>query len=55
VGAQNEFLAIAEATARVAGATLLERFHGPAQGVTTKSSATDPVSDADRARGRRGV
>jgi myo-inositol-1(or 4)-monophosphatase len=28
---------------------LLERFQGPALGVTTKSSATDPVSDADRA------
>jgi myo-inositol-1(or 4)-monophosphatase len=49
VDTQNDFLAIAEATARVAGAILLERFHGPAQGVTTKSSATDPVSDADRA------
>ena len=49
MGDQKELLAIAESTARAAGATLLERFHGPALGVTTKSSATDPVSDADRA------
>jgi myo-inositol-1(or 4)-monophosphatase len=27
---------------------LLERFHGPAKGVTAKSSPTDLVSDADR-------
>jgi myo-inositol-1(or 4)-monophosphatase len=34
--------------ARAAGALLAERFRGTASGVSTKSSATDPVSDADR-------
>ena len=44
----KELLELAESTARTAGALLLDRFHGPAKGVTTKSTATDPVSDADR-------
>ena len=34
--------------ARRAGELLLERAQGPARGVTTKSSPTDLVSDADR-------
>jgi myo-inositol-1(or 4)-monophosphatase len=41
-------LSLAVAAARSAGALLLARFGGPAQGVGTKSSATDMVSDADR-------
>ena len=44
-----EALALAERCAVVAGAILVERFGRPAEGATTKSSATDPVSDADRA------
>jgi myo-inositol-1(or 4)-monophosphatase len=42
-------LALAERLAREAGALLLERFGGPAQGIGSKSSETDLVSDADRA------
>lgn len=41
-------LELAERAARAAGALLLERFGGPAQGVERKSSRTDMVSDADR-------
>jgi myo-inositol-1(or 4)-monophosphatase len=41
-------LALAERAAREAGALLLERFGEPARGLGSKSSATDPVSDADR-------
>lgn len=41
-------LALAESAARAAGAVLLERY-GAAGGVETKSSATDPVTEADRA------
>ena len=41
-------LELAESVAREAGALLLERFRRPATGVDSKSSATDPVSDADR-------
>ncbi|MDQ3401267.1 MAG: inositol monophosphatase [Chloroflexota bacterium] len=44
-----ELLALAEGAARAAGEILLERWRGPATGVTTKSSHTDPASDADRA------
>ena len=39
---------LAESVAREAGQLLLERFRRPATGVDSKSSATDPVSDADR-------
>jgi len=42
-------LELAERAAREAGHLLLERFEGPARGVGAKSSATDLVSDADRA------
>ena len=42
-------LALAESVAREAGALLLERFGGPATGISSKSSRTDLVSDADRA------
>lgn len=41
-------LDLAERAAQAAGGLLVERFHGVASGVETKSSATDPVSDADR-------
>ncbi|MFI5838742.1 inositol monophosphatase family protein [Catenuloplanes sp. NPDC051500] len=41
-------LAVAERVARLAGAELLRRFRGPAR-IDVKSSATDLVSDADRA------
>jgi myo-inositol-1(or 4)-monophosphatase len=45
----SALLDIALDAARTAGAMLLERFRGPASGVSSKSSPTDPVSDADRA------
>ncbi len=44
----QELLEIASRAATGAGGLLLERFGGPAQGVTTKSTPTDVVSDADR-------
>lgn len=40
--------ALAADVARSAGALLLERYGGPARGVSAKSSRTDLVSDADR-------
>ena len=42
-------LTIATDAAREAGLLLLERFGSAHEGVTTKSTATDMVSDADRA------
>jgi len=42
-------LDLAVDAARAAGALLLERARAPRTGVSTKSSATDMVSDADRA------
>ena len=42
-------LAIAIAAAREAGAVLLEHSRAAATGVASKSTRTDPVSDADRA------
>jgi myo-inositol-1(or 4)-monophosphatase len=44
----DHLLPLATDMARRAGALLLERFGGPAQGVDTKSTAIDLVSDADR-------
>lgn len=44
----RELLALAENTAHAAGNELLRRA-GNVQGLGTKSTATDPVSDADRA------
>jgi myo-inositol-1(or 4)-monophosphatase len=44
----SEDLALAERAARAAGRVLLERYGGPVEGLDVKSSATDPVSDADR-------
>ena len=46
---EAELLDVACAAARAAAAELLERYERTAQGVDTKTSATDPVSDADRA------
>ncbi len=48
----EELLEIAVAAARPAGALLLERFRGPATGLSAKTSRTDLVSDADRAAER---
>ncbi|MEZ5080673.1 MAG: inositol monophosphatase family protein [Thermoleophilia bacterium] len=45
----RELLDVASAAADAAAAILGERFGRPAAGVTTKSSATDMVSEADRA------
>jgi myo-inositol-1(or 4)-monophosphatase len=42
-------LELAERAARAAGAVLVERFGGPAEGLGHKTSDTDLVSDADRA------
>jgi myo-inositol-1(or 4)-monophosphatase len=42
-------LELAERAARLGGEILLERFRRPAEGVESKSTETDPVSDADRA------
>ena len=44
----EELLEIAVAAALPAGALLLERFRGPATGLSAKTSRTDLVSDADR-------
>ena len=47
-GLLNADLALAERAARRAGAVLLSYFGRPPEGLDTKSSRTDPVSDADR-------
>ena len=44
----NLLVEIAVEAARAAGALLLERFGFDATGVSSKSTPTDPVSDADR-------
>lgn len=43
-----DLLRLALAAAHAAGALLLERFGGPSSGVSSKSTRTDLVSDADR-------
>jgi myo-inositol-1(or 4)-monophosphatase len=43
-----ELLALAERAARAAGELLRERLYAPVSGLEYKSTATDPVSDADR-------
>lgn len=45
---RDELLQLALSAATTTGEMLLERFRGPARGVTAKSSPTDLVSDADR-------
>jgi myo-inositol-1(or 4)-monophosphatase len=44
----SSLLEVAEDAAREAGALLIERFGSAATGVGSKSTPTDPVSDADR-------
>ncbi|HVL81873.1 MAG TPA: inositol monophosphatase family protein [Actinomycetota bacterium] len=44
-----DLLAVAVRAARAGAEALMERFGGPVRGLETKSTATDPVSDADRA------
>jgi myo-inositol-1(or 4)-monophosphatase len=48
MGDAAALLDLASEAARRAGALLLDRFEGPARGVSTKSTPTDLVSDADR-------
>jgi len=45
----NELVSLAEEAATRAGEILLEHFAGSIAGLDTKTSPTDPVSDADRA------
>jgi myo-inositol-1(or 4)-monophosphatase len=46
---EAELLDVARAAAHAAAAELLARYEHAAEGLDTKTSATDPVSDADRA------
>jgi myo-inositol-1(or 4)-monophosphatase len=46
---EDELLTVAHEAARAAAQELMSRFGGDARGVRTKSTATDPVSDADLA------
>jgi len=46
---EAELLDVARAAARAAAAELLARYEHTAEGLATKTTATDPVSDADRA------
>ena len=48
----DDLLDLAQRAARQAGAFLVERFEAPASGISSKSSPTDLVSDADRASER---
>jgi len=48
-GSEVELLGVARAAARAAAGELLARYERAAEGYGTKTSATDPVSDADRA------
>jgi myo-inositol-1(or 4)-monophosphatase len=48
----NPDLELADRAARAAGDVLMSYYGRPAEGVSTKSSATDLVSDADRAAER---
>ena len=45
----DDLVDLAQRAARAAGWLLQERFHRPVQGLESKSTPTDPVSDADRA------
>jgi myo-inositol-1(or 4)-monophosphatase len=49
---EAELLDVARAATHAAAAELLARHERPSQGVGTKTTATDPVSDADRAAER---
>src|SRR5438067_447225 len=46
---EDELLAVAHEAATAAAAELMSRFGGRVRGLRTKSSATDPVSEADLA------
>jgi myo-inositol-1(or 4)-monophosphatase len=46
---QDELLALATRIAREAGELLLDHYQHSATGIETKTTPTDPVSDADRA------
>lgn len=46
---EAELLDVARAAARAAGVELLARYEHAVEGLATKTTATDPVSDADRA------
>src|SRR2546423_13585840 len=48
----GELLAVADAAARAAGAVLCDRFGGPGRDVQSKTTPTDPVSEADLAAER---
>lgn len=50
--AEAELLEVARVAARAAAGELLARYEAAPEGVSTKSSATDPVSEADRAAER---
>lgn len=52
VAAEAELLEVARAAARAAADELLARYEAAPEGVATKSTATDPVSEADRAAER---
>ena len=49
VADEAELLGVARAAARAAAAELLARYDAAPEGLDTKTTATDPVSDADRA------
>ncbi len=49
---ERELLDVARAAARAAACELLARYDAAPEGVDTKSTATDPVSEADRAAAR---
>lgn len=49
---EAELLEVARAAARAAAGELLARYDAAPEGVGTKSTATDPVSEADRAAER---
>jgi myo-inositol-1(or 4)-monophosphatase len=53
-GHEAELLDVARAAAAAAAAELLARYEATPEGVATKSTATDPVSEADRA-GERAI
>jgi myo-inositol-1(or 4)-monophosphatase len=46
---EGDLLDVARAAARAAAAELLARYEQTAEGLATKTTSTDPVSDADRA------
>ncbi|HXE45930.1 MAG TPA: inositol monophosphatase family protein [Conexibacter sp.] len=46
---EGELLDVARAAARAAADELIARYEHPVEGFGTKTTATDPVSDADRA------